>query len=295
MKRTLHVAAAQIHSGGLIEETLGRIKRQVVATSTEGAEVVLFAEGALHGYDYDMTEASVHAVAEPVDGPHCRQIAALARQFRITVLAGFFERDGNRIYNAMLIAPPDGACWTARKHALTEGERAAKLTAGPKERPILEINGVRSAIIICADGGIDGLHADLRAHGVDYRLCPTAGGGKIGDYLHEADLRTPQGRGAYEANRPRVFKTEAILDDKECPDTGFTSANALGSVGRQTCHQGHCMIVDNHRVMRAQIPGTIVLEHQQDQMIHAELTFALPVRPAATGCINTLTGIKETI
>ena len=64
-----------------------------------------------------------------------------------------------------------------------------------------------------------------------------------------------------------------ILDEKECPATGFTSANALGPVGRQTCHQGHCMIVDHQRVMRAQIPGTIVLEHMEDQMIHARLQF----------------------
>jgi predicted amidohydrolase len=271
--RTLHVAAAQIHSGGPIEETLGRIRRQVVAASAEGAELILFAEGALHGYDYDMMPESVRASAETVDGPHCRIIAALAREFRITILAGFFERDGDAVYNAMLVAPPHGDCWTARKHILTGGELKAKLTKGPKERPILEINGVRSAIIICADGGIDDLHENLRMRKVDYRLCPTGGGGKIGDYLHEADVGTPAGRKAYETNRPRVFKTEAILDEKECPDTGFTAANALGPVGRQTCHQGHCMIVDNQRVMRAQIPGTIVLEHQQDQLIHADLTF----------------------
>lgn len=274
MKRTLHVAAAQIHSGGPIDEIMERMKRQIVAASASGAELILFAEGSLHGYDYDMTEASVDAVAEAVDGPGCRRVAALAREYKITVLAGFFEREGSRIYNAMLVAPPRGACWTARKNMLAGGELTARLAVGPAERPIVEINGVRSAIVICADCAIEGLHEDLRARGVDYRLCPTGGGGKIGDYLHEADLLTPAGRKAYEVNRPRVFKSEAILDEKECPYTGFTAANALGPVGKRTCHQGHCMIVDNQRVMRAQIPGTIVLEHQQDQMIHAELTFS---------------------
>jgi hypothetical protein len=33
------------------------------------------------------------------------------------------------------------------------------------------------------------------------------------------------------------------------------------------------MIVDNQRVMRAQIPGTIVLECMQEQMVHACLDF----------------------
>lgn len=273
MTRTLHVAAAQINSGGTITETVERVERQVGAAAAVGAELILFSECALHGYDYDMTPESVRAVAEPVDGPNCRRVLELALRRRITVLIGFFERNGDLVHNSMLIACPDGACRTARKHVLTAGERAAGLTPGARERDIVEINGVRCAVIICADGGMDGLHEDLRGQGVDYRLCPTGGGGKIGDMLHSADLLTAEGRARYVENRPRVFNTAAILDEKDCPYSGFTSANALGPVGRRTCHQGHCMIVDNQRVMRAQIPGTIVLEHMQDQMIHALLGF----------------------
>jgi predicted amidohydrolase len=235
--------------------------------------VILFAEGALHGYDYDMSLESVHAVAEPFDGPHCRLIQAMAQRYRIAILIGFFERKGDALHNSMLVTRSDGACEVARKFALTPVELAARLTPGPRERLVVEFNGVRCAIIICADGGIDGLHEDLRAQGVDYRLCPTGGGGKIDEMLHASDLLTKAGRARYSETRPRVFKVEAILDEKECPYTGFTSANALGPIGRKTCHQGHCMIVDNQRVMRAQIPGTIVLEHMQDQMIHAQLNF----------------------
>ena len=267
------MAAAQIHSGGPIETTLERIERQMAAASVVGAEVILFSEGVLHGYDYDMTAESVRAVAEPSDGPHCRRIAELAGRFRITTLVGFFERHGDKVHNSVLVAEPGKACWVGRKHILTAGEIAAGLTAGPRGRPVVEINGVRCALIICADGGIDGLHEALKAQRVDYRFCPTGGGGRIDEMLHEEDLATPEGSAKYVANRPRVFKTEAILDGKECPYTGFTSANALGPVGTRTCHQGHCMIVDNRRVMRAQLPGTIVLEHMQDQMIHALLRF----------------------
>lgn len=273
MTRSLHVAAAQVHSGGPVGETLRRIERQIAAAAGVGAELILFAEGALQGYDYDMTAETARRAAEPADGPNCSVVSAMARRYRITTLVGFLEREDDRVYNSVLIASPDGSCRVGRKHALTQGELAAGLTPGPKPRPVVEVAGVRCAVVICADGGIDGLHEDLRAQGVDYRLCPTAGGGTVSDMLHEADLVRPEARRAYEVNRPRVFKTEAILDEKECPYTGFASANALGPAGRRTCHQGHCMIVDNARVMRAQIPGTIVLEHMQDQMIHAALTF----------------------
>ncbi len=273
MTRTLHVAAAQIHSGGTTENILRRVERQVTAAAVVGADVILFAEVALHGYDYDMTPESVRALAEPIDGPQGRRILEMARQHRIAILIGFFERDGEAIYNSVLVARPDGTCETARKHVLTPGELRARLTPGTLERLIVKFNGVRCAIIICADGGIEGLSETLLARGADYQFCPTGGGGKIGDMLHDSDLLTEEGRARYIANRPRVFKTEAILSEKECPFPGFTAANALGPVGHQTCHQGHCMIVDNQRVMRAQTPGTIVLEHMQDQLIHAELQF----------------------
>jgi predicted amidohydrolase len=267
------VAAAQVHSRGPVAETLRRVERQVAAAAAVGADLILFAEGALQGYDGDMTHASVRAVAEPADGPNCRRIAALAARYRITILIGFMERDHGLIFNSVLVAPPRGRVTTARKHKLTPAETRAELTPGPRERTVIEVNGVRCAIVICADAGIRGLHKRLRDAGVDYRLCPTGGGGKVGDMLHEKDLQTAAGRAKYRANRPRVFKPAALLSRKECPFTGFTAANALGPAGRRTCHQGHCMIVDNRRVMRAQIPGTIVLEHMQDQMIHAVLSF----------------------
>ena len=271
--KTLHVAAAQIHAGGGTADVLQRLERQVAAAAAVGVEVILFSECVLHGYDYDMSRDSVRALAEPVTGPTCSHVVALAQRYRVAILAGFLERAGDLIYNSHLVARPAGTRTVQRKHELTDGEKQAGLTPGPAERTVVEFNGVRTAIIICADGGIAGLHDRLRDQGIVYRFCPTGGGGKIQDYLHETDLQTPDGRKRYEENRPRVFNTLAFLSAAECPQTGFTSANALGPVGRQTCHQGHCMIVDNQRVMRAQITGTIVLEHQQDQFIHAALNF----------------------
>ena len=267
------MAVAQIHSGGPISQTIDRAERQISAASAVRAELILFSECALHGYDYDMTPESVRALAEPVEGPHCRKIHELANRHQISVLIGFFENDGGSIYNSMLIARPSESLRAARKHVLTPSELFAEITPGRREREVVEINGVRCAVIICADGGMEGLSEDLQRQGVDYRLCPTGGGGKMADMLRAQELQSPEGRSCYAKNRLRVFNIAPILSENECPFSGFASANALGPVGHQTCHQGHCMIVDNQRVMRAQIPGTIVLEHMQDQMVHALLDF----------------------
>ncbi len=272
--RKLHVAAAQIHAGGGMEDTLGRLARQVQAAAAVGVEVILFSECVLQGYDYDLTAESVARVAEPLHGAAADAVVALAVRHRLAILAGFVERGGTSVCDRVLVARPDGSRDVERKHALTGGELKAGLSAGQRERRRFEFGGVGCGIVICADTGIEGLVGQMKAAGIEYQFIPTGGGGKIQDFLHEADLRTPDGRRRYIENRPRVFKTEAILDKEEGQGMGWTAANAMGPVGAQTCHQGHCMIVDNRGVMRAQLPGTIVLEHLQDQMIHAELSFA---------------------
>ena len=234
--------------------------------------MILFSECVLQGYDYDLDSQLVHRVAVTKDSAPCDRIVAMAQEHRMIVMVGFFEHAGDAYYNSVLIAFPDATRDVQRKNVLTPSETDADLTRGARDRRIIEINGIRCAIIICADGGIEGLYEMLKAKRVDYRLCPAGGGGKMADMLHESDLDTEDGRKRYVENRPRVFNTEHVLEN-DLVGISFTAANALGPVGKQTCHQGHCMIVDSRDVMRAQIPGTIVLEHQHDQMIHAVLNF----------------------
>ena len=149
----------------------------------------------------------------------------------------------------------------------------AGLTAGPVEREIIHINGVRMAIVICADEGNEAVHKHLAATGVEFLFVPTGGGGNVADMLHEQDLAAPDSAERYREAREKVFITTPTVPDKWGLGIGFAAANAVGPVGEKTCHQGHCMIVDSGRVVRAQTPGTIVLEHMQDRLIHAKLDF----------------------
>lgn len=267
--RQLHVAVAQIHSiARNPQANLARIYRQAQSAAAVGVEVILFAETCVTAYELS-DENKVFA--EPVGGPLTTQIGAWARELGITIMAGFLESDGEAQYNSHIVASPDGSLSAQRKHAITPNEINGGISPGPRERTVYTFNGVRTAIIICADTGIEGLADDLKAQGVEYCFIPTAGGGKYEDYLHEEDLLTEDGRKRYIENRPRVFNTQAILTEANLGP--FASANAMGYDGYFACHQGHSMIIDRNLVMRAQIPGTIVLEHLQDQMAHAVLMF----------------------
>lgn len=272
MKR-LHVAAAQIISQGGPPQTLARIDALAQAASLLGADVILFAELAVNGYDYQMTTADVRRQAEPLDGPIAQTILASAARHGITILSGFIERDGEAIYNSHLIAEPSGPLQVQRKHMLTEPEIQAGFSPGPRKRLIFALNHVRCALIICADTGIQGLPEELRTDQVDLRFIPTGGGGKIADMLQQNELATEEGCRRYTENRPRVCHIDAFDTKAKEWGSGFVSANALGPIGRETCHQGHCLIVDSQGVLRAQAVGTIVLEHMHEQLINAVLTW----------------------
>lgn len=271
--RKLHVAAAQIVSAGGAANTLPRIDALAQAAGCLGAEVILFSEVAIHGYDYDMTPESVRAVAEPADGPIAGKFLALARRHRIVILAGILERAGDAIYNSHLIAAPDGRLRVQRKHNLTEGEQRARLTPGPRTTEVFTIGGVRCAVLICADSGLEGMPAECRRLGVEVRFVPTGGGGKLDETLQQSDLATPVGRSKYEQNRPRVCLPDAFDPKFSEWGSALVTANALGPAGIATCHQGHCIIVDNCGVLRAQAVGTIVREHMHAQLINAVLHF----------------------
>ncbi|MBN2295833.1 MAG: carbon-nitrogen hydrolase family protein [Pirellulales bacterium] len=272
-KKVLHVAAAQIISLGGSAKTLPRIEALSHAAALLGAEIILFPEVAIHGYDYDMTKEDVRQQAETLDGPIARQILGMARKYHITILAGFFEHDGDDVFNSHLIAEASGALSTQRKHMLTESEKRAGITPGPKTRRIFEINDIRCALLICADTGIEGLREELHALEVNLRFIPTGGGGKVSDMLTCNDLKYVAGRQRYEHNRSRVYISTALDESALEWGSAAVTANTLGQIGQETCHQGHCTITDNHGVIRAQAAGTIVLEHMHEQLINAVLTW----------------------
>ena len=269
--RNLHVAVAQVNSRvGDPKANLERMHHQIRSAAAVDVEVILFAEAAIHGYDVSPGNL---ALAEPYDGASGQLLAQWAPEYGLSILAGFLERAEERRYVSHLLTRPDGSLEVERKHNLTPAETGAGITQAPRERKQFVFNGVRCAILICADTLLEGIHEELREHGVEFEFRPAAGGGKLPDMMHERELQTPAGRARYKEDRKLVYKEGPFLEGDDAPPLPFAAANALGYDGRSVCHRGHCLIVDVNHVIRAQIPGTNVLEHQHDQMAHAILSF----------------------
>jgi len=243
------------------------------AAALLGVEALLFPEGNIHGYDYDMTKESIAAMAESLEGASVKAVTEMARKHGVILMAGMIEMEGSAYYNTHIIAFPDGRRLHQRKHQLTDIELNAGLVRGPRERTFFEINGVTCAMMICADSGIEGAPEALRKAGVELRFSPCGGGGLWENTLGQAELRTEEGRKRYAESRAAVCLPWPFDPNFAKWGSANVACNALGRAGARTCHLGHCSIVDNFGTLRVQVTGTNVREHINPQLISAVLTW----------------------
>jgi predicted amidohydrolase len=105
--------------------TLAKMRANVVEAAAQGAQVVVFPEGALQGAgscdacrDAGGPCDGHRAKAETVPGPSSDAMAELAREHDLYVFYGLAEQDPHdpaRLYNAVAVVGPEGVLGTYRK------------------------------------------------------------------------------------------------------------------------------------------------------------------------------------
>ncbi|MCA9052603.1 MAG: nitrilase family protein [Planctomycetaceae bacterium] len=150
----LRIAAVQFeHRDGDKAFNLGRIAALTRHAVARGAEVVAFHECSISAYSFvqPLARTDLLAVAEPVpDGPSVQSLIAIAREHNVHLLAGLFERDGDRVHNTYVCVNADGFVAKHRKlHAFV----SPHLTSGD-EISVFEIRGWKCATLICYDNNL---------------------------------------------------------------------------------------------------------------------------------------------
>jgi predicted amidohydrolase len=155
----LPIAAVQFeHRDGDKAHNLARIRELTAAAASRGARVVAFHECCIPAYSFvqPLSRAELLALAEPVpEGPSVQALIAIAREHRVHLLAGLFERAGegteaDRIYNTSVCVNGEGLVARHRKlHTFV----SPHLTPGDAITPF-EIDGWKCAILICYDNNL---------------------------------------------------------------------------------------------------------------------------------------------
>lgn len=153
--RELRVAAAQFENRDNDPQfNLSRIRDLTRIATEQGAEIVSFHEGAIPGYSWiqPLDKSELLAIAEPVpDGPSVQSLIDVAREYKVIVMAGLFERDDeDHVYNCYVTVGPEGFVTKFRKlHTFVN----PNLTPGDQFQ-VIDLLGCKIGFLICYDNNL---------------------------------------------------------------------------------------------------------------------------------------------
>ncbi len=148
---TIRVAACQIDPQiGEVEGNLERIERAASDAAAAGARLAVLPEAAVTGYAFSSLDEArpVARRATAIAGAHVRRLAAA---HRLTIIVGTLEAEGDAVFNAAILATPDGRHLTYRKMHLPFLGVDRFTTPGPEPPMVVEVEGLRIGILICYD------------------------------------------------------------------------------------------------------------------------------------------------
>lgn len=104
------------------ESNLSRIKDMSIAASKRGADLILFPELCLVGYDYflrdDISLDEKLDITETIDGKSVKVLEEVSKEYDIYIVFGMtekFSEDSKDIYNSAVILGPDGLIGSYQK------------------------------------------------------------------------------------------------------------------------------------------------------------------------------------
>lgn len=156
---------------GAVEENLRRIETETRALAAEGSELIVFPELALSGFVTSPQEAA--AVAETLPGMSSDRLLNLCMRYRVHLVVGMVERDGEQLFNTAALYGPDGLIGTYRKRHLAQLDHG---WAAPGNGEWTHFNTPlgRVGILIGHDAMFPETARLLAMRGVDIICCPSA-------------------------------------------------------------------------------------------------------------------------
>ncbi|MFJ9590746.1 carbon-nitrogen hydrolase family protein [Streptomyces acidicola] len=173
----MKLAMAQIDSTADKDANLAKVRAAVADAA--GADLVVFPEFTM--YEHAEVGPWFVEAAEPLDGPFCTELAAIARNGGVHLAAGILESipGENRAYNTIVVYAPSGELVAKyRKLHLYDafGLRESDIIRpGEDFEPVtFTVNGVKVGVMTCYDLRFPESARSLADAGVDLALLPAS-------------------------------------------------------------------------------------------------------------------------
>ncbi|MDO8310040.1 MAG: nitrilase-related carbon-nitrogen hydrolase [Actinomycetota bacterium] len=206
MPTTVRVGIAQLHAIPL--DPLANAVTTVAAIEAavdDGASVVVLPELVASGYVPDRD--ALLPIAESLDrpGPCLAAWQTAAASLGVTVIAGFAERDGNRLFNSAVTIDPSGQVASLYRKLHLFGPEWTCFEPGDLGLPIVRVGGVSIGVLVCYDLRFPEVMRIMALSGAELIAVPTAWVAGF-DKVVPADGRIGQVDGAIvQANLNQVY------------------------------------------------------------------------------------------
>jgi len=143
------------------------------------ADLVVFPEAFARDFGPPGSDIAEFAETTERGDPFMAALADLARDLAVTVIAGMFEKsaDPQRPYNTLVVVDKDSLQAKYRKIHLYDSfgyKESDRLLAGDIEPVLVDVNGVRVALMTCYDLRFPELARELAKRGADVIVVPSA-------------------------------------------------------------------------------------------------------------------------
>jgi N-carbamoylputrescine amidase len=167
----IRIAAVMFNSPlNQTQRNLERMLAWIKASKKQAVDLICFPELNITGYS---SQPVIKEAAETVPGPISRCLEKIARQQRVSILAGMAEKDAHeRIFASHLVITPNGIAGLYRKLHIAPPE-CGIFTPGHKVC-LFEIGGVKLGVQLCYDAHFPGLSTRMSIDGADVIFMPHA-------------------------------------------------------------------------------------------------------------------------
>ena len=244
------------------EPVFGEVKQNLDAVSASllkvGCDLMVLPELFATGYQF-VSKEEVESLAEPVpQGPTTQRLLEIARDRRMTLVAGLPERDGGRCYNSAVVVGPNGLIGCYRKVHLFF-EETLFFTPGDGGFQVWDIGPGRIGVMVCFDWFYPEAARTLALKGADIichpsnlvmPYCPdamvtrclenrlfsitanrigaeTRGGKKTLTFIGTSEVVTPRGEILQRAPRDRAEVAVVEIDPSQARNKSLNTYNDL--------------------------------------------------------------------
>ncbi len=241
----MRLALCQIPVSSRPSVNAARVREAMGRAADQGADLAVFPEGTQVRFGSDL-----RAAAEPLDGPFCSELAEMAKDTGVALVAGVFEPapDG-RVHNTAVAFDGAGELVASyRKLHLFDayGQRESDEVAPGSGLVSCMLAGMRAGLEICYDVRFGELSRALAAGGAELLVLPAAWAAGLFKEDHWVTL----------VRARAIENTVWVAAVGQVPDPDEPPTRAATGIGRS-------MLVDPLGVVRADLgpgPGVLVAE-----------------------------------